>query len=204
MQPNNVDMKGKVVFCQVGGGADGVSRGQQVMKAGGAAMIAMNEELDGNSILASVHVLPATQVSYSEGLKIKAYMNSTSEPMATIVSKGTELGKSSAPMVLSQSSRGPGLASPGILKPDILGPGVNILAAWPFHLKQTASNPAFRFDSGTSMACPHLSGVAALLQSSHPDWSPSAIKSAIMTTADVTNLKGLPILDHTSRRPSNS
>lgn len=45
------------------------------------------------------------------------------------------------------------------------------------------------------MSCPHLSGIAALLKNSHPDWSPAAIKSAIMTTADKVNLGGNPILD---------
>jgi hypothetical protein len=45
------------------------------------------------------------------------------------------------------------------------------------------------------MSCPHLSGIAALLKSSHPDWSPAAIKSAIMTTADLLNLKGNKIVD---------
>ncbi|KAI3924950.1 hypothetical protein MKW98_002859 [Papaver atlanticum] len=80
--------------------------------------------------------------------------------------------------------------------PDIIGPGASILAAWPFSLDDnTNSDLTYNILSGTSMSCPHLSGVAALLKASHPDWSPAAIKSAIMTTADSLNLRGQPILD---------
>ncbi|WMV40150.1 hypothetical protein MTR67_033535 [Solanum verrucosum] len=50
-------------------------------------------------------------------------------------------------------------------------------------------------NSGTSMSCPHLSGVAALLKSTHPTWSPAAINSAIMTTTNTVNLANNPILD---------
>ncbi|KAL7160246.1 hypothetical protein ABFS83_01G080600 [Erythranthe nasuta] len=97
---------------------------------------------------------------------------------------GTIIGDERAPVVAAFSSTGPNSASPGILKPDIIGPGNN-----------TNMNATFNIISGTSMSCPHLSGVAALLKSVHPDWSPAAIKSAIMTTADVVNLAQNPIED---------
>ena len=144
-------------------------------------MILMNDELDSFSILADEHVLPATHVSNADGLKIRAYINSTSKPVASVLFKGTVTKKSAAPMVSSSSSRGPSLASPGILKPDIIGPGINILAAWPTVTRESngSLNSTFFMLSGTSMSCAHLSGIAALLKSSHPDWSPSAIKSAI-------------------------
>lgn len=192
----NSDVKGKAVLCERGGGIGRIAKGQEVKDAGGAAMILMNDELNGYSTLADAHVLPATHVSYAAGLKIKAYINSTSTPMAAILFNGTIIGDSSAPAVTSFSSRGPNFESPGILKPDIIGPGVSILAAWPFppeNNTKTAVN--FNIISGTSMSCPHLSGIAALLKSAHPSWSPAAIKSAIMTTAYNLNLAGKPIVD---------
>lgn len=73
------------------------------------------------------------------------------------------------------------------LQPDIAAPGVTILAAWP-----TATSPTlfprdkrsvkWNFQSGTSMSCPHVSGVVSLIKSLYPDWSPAAVKSAVMTT----------------------
>ncbi|XP_011033844.1 PREDICTED: subtilisin-like protease SDD1 [Populus euphratica] len=193
-----MDVRGKIVLCERGGGIGRIAKGGEVKNAGGAAMILMNEEADGFSTNADVHVLPATHVSFAKGLKIKAYINSTQAPMATILFKGTAIGDPSSPFVASFSSRGPSLASPGILKPDIIGPGVSILAAWPFPLdNNTNSKSTFNIISGTSMSCPHLSGIAALLKSSHPYWSPAAIKSAIMTTADTLNMEGKLIVDQT-------
>ncbi|KAL8064350.1 hypothetical protein ABFS82_01G082900 [Erythranthe guttata] len=190
-----INLRGMIVVCESGLVTD-VSKGVAVKIAGGAAIILVNHRLDANMTFSDAHVLPATDVGYADGLKIKTYINSTTTPMATILFKGTIIGDDRAPIVAAFSSRGPNSASPGILKPDIIGPGVNILAAWPVSVENnTNTNASFNIISGTSMSCPHLSGVAALLKSSHPDWSPAAIKSAIMTTADVVNLAQNPIED---------
>lgn len=190
------DVKGKIVLCDRGGLIGRVEKGQVVKEAGGIGMILANEDFDGYSTLADAHVLPASHVSYKDGLSIKSYINSTSSPTAMLLFEGTVIGVKTAPMVSSFSSRGPSLASPGILKPDIIGPGVSILAAWPVSVEnKTNTKETFNMISGTSMSCPHLSGIAALLKSAHRDWSPAAIKSAIMTTADLVNLGGQPIVD---------
>ncbi|KAG9141736.1 hypothetical protein Leryth_018116 [Lithospermum erythrorhizon] len=155
-----------IVICRNGGLVSRVEKGQTVKDAGGAAMILINAKVDGYTTEAETHVLPTSHVRDKK-----------------------------APAVSQFSARGPSIASPGILKPDIIGPGSGILAAWPNSMEKTKAQSTFNILSGTSMACPHLSGVAALLKSSHPDWSPAAIKSAMMTTAIGMNLNGDPIVD---------
>lgn len=197
---NDTEARGKIVVCDNGGGVSRIVKGQNVKNAGGVGMILINQQRHGYTTPAEAHVLPATHLSYGDGLKVLAYINSTTSavPMASISFKGTFIGDNHAPTVAAFSSRGPSLASLGILKPDIIGPGVSILAAWYRSVENIPhSTSNFNVASGTSMSCPHLSGVAALLKSVHPDWSPAAIKSAIMTTADVENLAKNPIEDET-------
>ncbi|XP_050938655.1 subtilisin-like protease SBT5.1 [Cucumis melo] len=83
------------------------------------------------------------------------------------------------------------------MQPDISAPGVNILATWlgndSSSTPQATKSPLFNVISGTSMSCPHVSGVVASVKSQNPTWSPSAIKSAIMTTAIQTNNLGSPM-----------
>ncbi len=82
------------------------------------------------------------------------------------------------------SSRGP-TVFPDVIKPDITAPGLQILAgASPFPGPGALSGQLFQAIAGTSMSSPHVAGLYALLDQAHPDWSPAASKSALMTTAN--------------------
>uniref|UniRef100_A0A803PGH0 Uncharacterized protein n=1 Tax=Cannabis sativa TaxID=3483 RepID=A0A803PGH0_CANSA len=192
-------VSGKMVVCDRG--VNGRSeKGQAVLEAGGLAMILTNTELNLEEDSVDVHVLPATLVGFDESIVLKTYINSTRRPMGRIKFGGTIIGKSEAPGVAQFSGRGPSFSNPSILKPDVIAPGVNIIAAWPQNLgpsglPEDSRRVNFTVMSGTSMACPHVSGIAALIRSAHPKWSPAAVKSAIMTTADVTDHSGKPIMD---------
>ncbi|KAI3505264.1 hypothetical protein L1887_27289 [Cichorium endivia] len=190
---NNIYVKGKVVICDRGDGVARIDKGKTVKDAGGAVMILVNQATDDVTTEADAHVLPASHVGYTDGISIKTYLISTISPVATIIFRGTVVGIKTAPEVASFSSRGPSMASPGIIKPDIIGPGVSVLAAWPVSVENnTHTKSTFNMISGTSMSCPHLAGISTLLKSEHPHWSPAAIKSAIMTTADEVSLNGQP------------
>ncbi|XVE57550.1 hypothetical protein DITRI_Ditri04bG0099400 [Diplodiscus trichospermus] len=106
-----------------------------------------------------------------------------------------------APIVAAYSSRGPDVNSAlkqtvDVLKPNVLAPGSSIWAAWSPNSEgdQYIKGQSFALQSGTSMATPHIAGIAALIKQKHPKWSPAAITSAMMTTADRTDTSGGPIL----------
>jgi len=192
-------VRGKIVVCERGI-TRRTEKGQVVVVAGGIGMIELSSEVDGEELIADPHVLPAAFVGAKAGKQVRDYLNSNKSLSGTIVFYETTYHREEAPVLTSFSSRGPNSVSPDILKPDIIAPGLNILAAWPENLSPSGlpsdkRRTKFNLDSGTSMSCPHVSGLAALLKAVHPDWSPAALKSALMTTAYVTNNKGSPIKD---------
>ncbi|OVA19114.1 Peptidase S8/S53 domain [Macleaya cordata] len=191
-------VKGKIVICERGMNGR-TEKGEQVKMAGGVGMLLLNMEDEGEEVLADPHILPATSLGAMAAKVIKNYVNITKKLVALIVFEGTVYG-SPAPVMAAFSSRGPSSIGPDVIKPDVTAPGMNILAAWPptvssTWLKSDKRSVSFNIISGTSMSCPHVSGLAALLKSVHPDWSPAAIKSALMTTSYTVNNIRSPISD---------
>nr|CAD1843830.1 unnamed protein product [Ananas comosus var. bracteatus] len=113
----------------------------------------------------------------------------------------TFAGSKQAPVVARFSSRGPDILDwelhpADVLKPDILAPGRQIWAAWSpiSSADPILSGRHFALLSGTSMAAPHVGGVAALIKQLHPSWTPSMIASALSTTANKHSNAGRPIM----------
>uniref|UniRef100_A0A161Y1Z8 Subtilisin-like protease n=1 Tax=Daucus carota subsp. sativus TaxID=79200 RepID=A0A161Y1Z8_DAUCS len=180
-------VRGKVVVCDRAVNKR-VEKGEAVKNAGGVGMILANTAENCEDLQTDSHVIPTVAVGQKMGDVIREYLRKVKNPTATLVFGGTVLGVRPSPLVAPFSSRGPNVVTPQILKPDVIGPGVSILAAsseavGPSVLDSDTRRTKYRIMSGTSMSCPHISGVAALLKAGHPDWSTSAIKSALMTTA---------------------
>ncbi len=167
---------GKIVVCDRGVTAR-VNKSLAVQQAGGVGMILVNTST--SSINADFHFVPTVHLQNTDRAAVKAYA-ATAGATATI-NQATLTYTDPAPFTASFSSRGPLLAGNGdLLKPDVIAPGQDILAA-----VAPPGNAGRDFDlySGTSMSSPHVAGLGALMKDIHPDWSPMAIKSALMTTA---------------------
>ncbi|XVF46603.1 hypothetical protein PTKIN_Ptkin03bG0040600 [Pterospermum kingtungense] len=172
-------VQGKITVCDQLLGFD------EAHRAGAAGSIA--QLLDQYDNVSFVMAFPAVALNPSNYFSVKSYMNSTKNPVAEILRSET-IKDLYSPMVAPFSSLGPNAIVPDILKPDITAPGVEILAAYsplapPSETLGDKRQVQYNILSGTSMSCPHVAGVAAYVKTFHPDWSPSAIKSAIMTTA---------------------
>ncbi|XP_072959752.1 CO(2)-response secreted protease-like [Typha angustifolia] len=141
---------------------------------------------------------PFSEIGNDAGVQILNYINSTKKPMAVILPTKDVRDFKPAPVVAYFSARGPGGLTEAILKPDVMAPGVGILAASipsaEIGVVPVGKKPSnFAIKSGTSMACPHVAGAAAFVKSAHPKWSPSMIRSALMTTATTTNNLANPL-----------
>ena len=121
-------------------------------------------------------VIPAGSIQQQDGLNLvpadgEMVIVSAQDDVVTVPDPYTP-----ADSIATFSSRGP-RGTDSFLKPDITAPGVGIFAA---DFSTGVSGVSM---GGTSMAAPHIAGVAALMVQANPDWTPEQVKAAMMNTA---------------------
>lgn len=123
--------------------------------------------------------IPAGMISMEAGLAMEAIATS---PMTVDISKTIGSGTQAdwGDIMNDGSSRGP-ITNFEMLEPDISAPGTNILAPYS---GSYAGHPEQDLMSGTSMAGPHVAGATLLMRSVFPTWTPAAIRSALIMTAN--------------------
>ncbi|KAI5329345.1 hypothetical protein L3X38_028742 [Prunus dulcis] len=188
---NNTPVAGNVVLCftTVASRTPVATAVSSVRAAGGVGVIVAKSP--GDVLGPCSNEFPCIEVDYELGTQILFYIRSTRSPTVKLSPSATLVGKPVSTKVATFSSRGPNSIAPAILKPDIAAPGVSILAgSSPY---DSFMDGGFALHSGTSMATPHVSGIVALLKALHSNWSPAAIRSALVTTAWKTDPFGEPI-----------
>ena len=171
------DLLGKIVLIDRGTClfADKIARAQ----AAGAIAVIMVNNVDGPPIVmgttgTGTASIPGVMVSKPNGALFRAHLG---ESISVSLSAQFQLRDlTAADQLDSSSSRGPVYRS-NRLKPDVAAPGVAIVSA------RAGSGILGIAFSGTSMACPHVAGAAALLKQLHPDWLVEDLKAALMNTA---------------------
>jgi len=189
-----------VVLCQSGGVATWII-GDFVNAGGASAVIIYNNE-NGYDLNSYLYSIPAVRVLQDVGAQLQQFSAAHANETITVsFTQGTPVlapdPRVPVDTVVGFSARGPAMNDANqqlidVIKPDITAPGIHVLAgASPEHVsadnrglgRYGGQGQLFQVIQGTSMSSPHVAGVGALLKALHPDWTPSQIRSALMTTA---------------------
>ncbi len=185
---NSQTFVGKIVACDRGTYGR-IEKGKNVMLSGAVGYILLNTPSQGESIVADEHCIPAVHLGVQKGDILRDWLTSGSGHRARIDGVQVYRLSEEADLLASFSSRGPLYNPEGILKPNIMAPGVSVLAA------ASGAADSFRTMQGTSMSSPHVAGAAALIKSANPSWGPDQIASALELTATMEqahNFNGEP------------
>ncbi|MGR9048492.1 S8 family serine peptidase [Halobacillus faecis] len=163
------DVRGKIVLFERGGIPFSHKALKAYQKGAVAVLIFNNEEGNFQGGLDGVKLpIPVASLSNEAGNWLKENVIQQNQWVETM---NVSLGDQVAPF----SSRGP-VTTNWEIKPDILAPGVDIYSTVP---------GGYQSLQGTSMAAPHVAGMAALIKEAHPNWTPEEVKQALTSTADL-------------------
>lgn len=165
-----------------------VARAVYAQKAGAAAVIMINNAADLPPYEGPITENPDTGEQYNVTIPLLGVRMTDAPTLraaqgAELTMVAKQISNPGYQHLASFSSGGARSGDSG-LKPSVTAPGVSIVSAG----VGTGNGPATI--SGTSMAAPHVAGVAALAVQSHPGWSASDIASSIVNTADPGRVAG--------------
>ena len=127
--------------------------------------------------------VPSFYMTNQDGMKVKDLI---AKGKVSLTFSDYTVTNTKEDVVADFSSRGPSRANLDI-KPEVTAPGVSILSTVPAYAVFNAASSDYQFAydrySGTSMASPHVAGIAALMLQENPELTPAEVKTALMNTA---------------------
>ncbi|MDQ0270070.1 S8 family serine peptidase [Cytobacillus purgationiresistens] len=176
-----IDAKGKVALIERGT----LTFDEKIAnaKAAGAIATLIYNHTDGQIsayLGEGKEYIPSFRLSKEEGEKLK------NSGLSTITLKDLSSTKTEGDQLADFSSRGPVNGNYDI-KPDVVAPGVAIFSTIPEYINSPEEGidytTSYSRMQGTSMASPHVAGVAALILQSNEGYDPFDVKEALMNTS---------------------
>lgn len=195
------DVAGKIALIKRGELAF-VDKIANAKAAGATGAIVFNQNPGPIGVLLgdSFAFIPTFSMSKEDGDYIKSLLDAN--PSMKVNFTDFIKNRTAGDEINDSSSRGPAKKTLDI-KPDVVAPGTSILSSIPAYGRDIAdadySQSYDRF-TGTSMASPHVAGLAALILEKHNDWSPFDVKVALMNNAKVLNTESYDVTDQGAGR----